>query len=99
MPAAPCRPQRRQDYRALNDTKIPCPAAADRAPDGTQSAWTLTSVQGLRSNPRYTGRQVWNPRRTDHELLDHAGASRRPTPQHPGRVGDIRETSPPATGQ
>lgn len=58
--------------RALNDMNIPCPAAADRErnPHRTAIAWTLTSVQGVLSNPRYTGRQVWNRQRTDHDLID-----------------------------
>ncbi|WTW98265.1 recombinase family protein [Streptomycetaceae bacterium NBC_01309] len=75
--------------RALNDMKIPCPAAADRErnPHRTAIAWTLTSVQGVLSNPRYTGRQVWNRQRTDHELIDpdnttlgHRDVMRRNTP-------------------
>jgi hypothetical protein len=63
------RPQRRQH---------PCPAATDPDPDpdpdrnlhrdGQQRA--LTTVRAILSNPRYTGRQVWNRQRTDHDLID-----------------------------
>lgn len=58
-------------------TWIPCPAAADRErnPHRTAEAWTLTSVHSVLSNPRYTGRQVWNRQRTDHELLDPANTT------------------------
>ncbi|WP_406280842.1 recombinase family protein [Embleya sp. NBC_00896] len=75
--------------RALNDMKIPCPAAADRArnPHRTAEAWTLTSVHSVLSNPRYSGRQVWNRQRTDHDLFDpdnttlgHRDVMRRNTP-------------------
>ncbi len=78
-----------RNTRALNDMKIPCPAAADRErnPHRTAEAWTLTSVHAVLSNPRYTGRQVWNRQRTDHELIDpdnttlgHRDVMRRNTP-------------------
>ncbi|MGA4538960.1 recombinase family protein [Uniformispora flossi] len=75
--------------RALNDMKIPCPAAADpeRNPHRTAEAWRLNSVHAVLSNPRYTGRQVWNRQRTDHDLVDpdnttlgHRDIQRRNTP-------------------
>ena len=60
--------------RALNDAGIPCPSAADpkRNPHRTGTAWTLRTVAAILANPRYTGRQVWNRRRTDFDLVDPA---------------------------
>jgi site-specific DNA recombinase len=48
--------------RALNDSGILCPSAADpaRNPHRTGASWTLRTVASILSNPRYTGRQVWN---------------------------------------
>jgi site-specific DNA recombinase len=56
--------------RALNDAGIPCPSAADpaRNPHRSGAAWTVRSVASILSNPRYTGRQVWNRQRTDLQL-------------------------------
>ncbi|WP_228718513.1 recombinase family protein [Kitasatospora acidiphila] len=58
--------------RALNDTAVPCPSAADRDrnPHRSGDRWTVTTVRYVLANPRYTGRQVWNRQRTDHELID-----------------------------
>ncbi|MEY9966184.1 site-specific DNA recombinase [Streptacidiphilus sp. MAP12-16] len=58
--------------RALNDAAMPCPSAADpqRNPHRTAEQWTLTALRAILANPRYTGRQVWNRQRTDHELID-----------------------------
>jgi site-specific DNA recombinase len=63
--------------RALNDAGIPCPSAADpgRNPHRTGAGWTLGTVATILSNPRYTGRQVWNRQRTDRELADPADVS------------------------
>ena len=60
--------------RALNDAGIPCPSATDpeRNPHRTGTAWTLRTVAAILANPRYTGRQVWNRQRTDHDLVDPA---------------------------
>jgi site-specific DNA recombinase len=60
--------------RALNDTAIPCPSAADpqRNPHRSGQSWTLNTVAAILANPRYTGRQVWNRQRTDHDLVDPA---------------------------
>jgi site-specific DNA recombinase len=62
--------------RALNEAAIPCPSAADpgRNPHRTGAAWTGT-VAAILSNPRYTGRQVWNRQRTDKDLADPANTS------------------------
>jgi site-specific DNA recombinase len=58
--------------RALNEAGVPSPSAADpgRNPHRTGTGWTLGTVTTILSNPRYTGRQVWNRQRTDIELAD-----------------------------
>jgi len=58
--------------RALNEAGVPCPSAADpsRNPHRSAAGWTLGTVTTILSNPRYTGRQVWNRQRTDTELAD-----------------------------
>jgi site-specific DNA recombinase len=63
--------------RALNDAGVPCPSAADpgRNPHRSGTAWTLRTVATILSNPRYTGRQVWNRQRTDMDLADPADVS------------------------
>jgi len=63
--------------RALNDSGVPCPSAADpaRNPHRTGAAWTLRTVTAILANPRYTGRQVWNRQRTDFDLADPADTS------------------------
>ena len=63
--------------RALNEAGIPCPSAADpgRNPHRSGAAWTLRTVATILSNPRYTGRQVWNRQRTDRDLADPADVS------------------------
>jgi site-specific DNA recombinase len=60
--------------RALNDAQVPCPSAADpgRNPHRSGAGWTLRTVGSILSNPRYTGRQVWNRQRTDTDLVDPA---------------------------
>jgi site-specific DNA recombinase len=68
--------------RALNDVGIPCPSAADpgRNPHRSGREWSLQTVRVILGNPRYTGRQVWNRQRTDHDLIDPAntGLGHRP---------------------
>ncbi|MFI6354479.1 recombinase family protein [Streptomyces sp. NPDC050743] len=63
--------------RALNDAGIPCPAAADpvRNPHREGQRWVLNTVRAILANPRYTGRQVWNRQRTDHDLIDPANTT------------------------
>ncbi|WP_232247823.1 recombinase family protein [Kitasatospora azatica] len=58
--------------RALNDTQVPPPSAADpdRNPHRDGQHWQVPTVRAILANPRYTGRQVWNRQRTDHELID-----------------------------
>jgi hypothetical protein len=60
--------------RALNEAGVPCPSAADpgRTPHRAGAGWALGTVATVLSNPRYTGRQVWNRQRTDKDLADPA---------------------------
>ncbi|MGH3394761.1 MAG: recombinase family protein [Streptosporangiaceae bacterium] len=57
---------------ALTRDGIPCPSAHD--PDRNQHrcgvAWSKYAVRAILTNPRYTGRQVWNRQRKDEVLLD-----------------------------
>jgi site-specific DNA recombinase len=57
---------------ALTRDDIPCPSAQDpvrnRHRDGL--AWSKSAVRVILTNPRYTGRQIWNKQRTDEVLLD-----------------------------
>ncbi|GAA2607929.1 recombinase family protein [Actinomadura fulvescens] len=60
--------------RALSDAEVPCPSAADPRRNAHRSgnAWTLGTVRAILSNPRYTGREVWNLQPSDHDLVDPA---------------------------
>nr|WP_239171111.1 recombinase family protein [Actinoplanes campanulatus] len=51
---------------------ILCPSAYDRArnPHRRGTAWSKSAIRVILTNPRYTGRQVWNKQRTDEVLLD-----------------------------
>jgi site-specific DNA recombinase len=51
---------------------IPCPSAYDRRrnPHRSGLAWSKSAVRVILTNPRYTGRQVWNKQRKDEVLLD-----------------------------
>ncbi|MGH3519349.1 MAG: recombinase family protein [Haloechinothrix sp.] len=51
---------------------IPSPAAHDRARNRHRCglAWSMGAVRTILSNPRYTGRQVWNKQRKDEVLID-----------------------------
>jgi site-specific DNA recombinase len=55
--------------RDLNTRAVPCPSRAD--PDRNRhrsgARWTLRTVATILANPRYTGRQVWNRQRSDHD--------------------------------
>ena len=63
--------------REANEARVPCPSAADpgRNPHRAGTGWALGTVTTILSNPRYTGRQVWNRQRTDKELADPADVS------------------------
>jgi site-specific DNA recombinase len=51
---------------------IACPSADDPARNRHRSgvAWSKMAVRAILTNPRYTGRQVWNRQRRDEVLLD-----------------------------
>jgi site-specific DNA recombinase len=51
---------------------IPCPSAHDPGRNSHRSgiAWSKGAVRAILTNPRYTGRQVWNKQRKDEVLLD-----------------------------
>ncbi|WP_280665100.1 MULTISPECIES: recombinase family protein [unclassified Kitasatospora] len=51
---------------------IPCPSAHDPARNRHRSgvAWAKSAVRAILTNPRYTGRQVWNKQRKEETLLD-----------------------------
>ncbi|MEX5637359.1 recombinase family protein [Parafrankia sp. FMc2] len=51
---------------------IPSPSAHDPARNTHRSgkAWSKGAVRAILTNPRYTGRQVWNRQRKDEVLLD-----------------------------
>jgi site-specific DNA recombinase len=53
----------------LNVRGVPCPSSADPARNRHRrgAGWTLRTVATILANPRYTGRQVWNRQRTDHD--------------------------------
>lgn len=57
---------------ALTGENIPCPSAADPARNRHRDglAWSKSAIRAILTNPRYTGRQVWNKQRTDEVLLD-----------------------------
>jgi Recombinase len=51
---------------------IPCPSAHDPGRNRHRCgiAWPKSAVRAILTNPRYTGRQVWNRQRKDEVLLD-----------------------------
>jgi site-specific DNA recombinase len=51
---------------------IPSPSQYDRARNRHRSGegWSKEAIRAILSNPRYTGRQVWNKQRKDEVLLD-----------------------------
>ncbi|HZO64488.1 MAG TPA: recombinase family protein, partial [Kribbellaceae bacterium] len=57
---------------ALTSQGIPSPSAYDyqRNPHRDGRAWAKSAVRVILTNPRYTGRQVWNKQRTDEVLVD-----------------------------
>ncbi len=56
----------------LTRDRIPSPSAADpgRNPHRPGNAWTKSAVRVILTNPRYTGRQVWNRQRKTEILID-----------------------------
>jgi len=63
--------------RELNDLGLPCPSRVDPGRNRHRSGdgWTLRTVAAILANPRYTGRQVWNRQRTDHDPPDIDGVA------------------------
>ncbi|MCA1674836.1 MAG: recombinase family protein [Actinobacteria bacterium] len=57
---------------ALTRDDVPSPSAYDPARNRHRCgvAWSKGAVRTILSNPRYTGRQVWNKQRKDEVLLD-----------------------------
>ena len=57
---------------ALTRDEIPSPSASDpnRNPHRSGIAWSKSAIRVILSNPRYTGRQVWNKQRKDEVLID-----------------------------
>ena len=51
---------------------IPCPSAHDPRRNSHRCgiAWSKGAVRAILTNPRYTGRQVWNKQRKDEVLID-----------------------------
>ena len=56
----------------LTRDAIPSPSQHDRARNRhrTGEGWSKSAVRVILTNPRYTGRQVWNKQRKDEILLD-----------------------------
>lgn len=57
---------------ALTREGVACPSAHDRArnPHRRGEAWAKSAVRAILTNPRYTGRQVWNRQRRVEALID-----------------------------
>jgi site-specific DNA recombinase len=57
---------------ALTSEGVLCPSAYDhqRNPHRDGHAWAKSAVRVILTNPRYTGREVWNKQRTDEVLVD-----------------------------
>src|SRR5260370_24070887 len=51
---------------------IACPSAHDPARNSHRCgvAWSKYAIRAILTNPRYTGRQVWNKQRKDEVLID-----------------------------
>ncbi len=56
----------------LTQDGIPSPSAHDPRRNRHRSgiAWSKSAIRAILTNPRYTGRQVWNRQRKDEALLD-----------------------------
>jgi site-specific DNA recombinase len=61
--------------RALNEQGVACPSGVDldRNRHRSGAGWALRTVASILANPRYTGRQVWNRQRVDHDPQNPAG--------------------------
>jgi DNA invertase Pin-like site-specific DNA recombinase len=78
--------------RSLNAAGAPPTSVHDpsRNPHRTGTEWTLRTVAAILSNPRYTGRQVWNRQHTDHHEVRPGDKSSRPAGSHPTRAWNPR---------
>jgi site-specific DNA recombinase len=58
--------------RGLTRDGIACPSVYDRErnPHRHTEVWETSAIRVIVTNPRYTGRQVWNKQRTDEVLID-----------------------------
>ena len=67
--------------RELNDRGVLCPSREDSRRNGNRAGgmWSVTTVKTILSNPRYTGREVWNRRQA-------VGGTRRATVAGPAVV-------------
>lgn len=56
----------------LTSDGIPSPAARDPARNRHRDgrAWSKSAIRAILTNPRYTGRNVWNRQRRDEVLID-----------------------------
>lgn len=56
--------------RTLNEREVACPSQADPGRNRHRGGrvWTLRTVAAILSNPRYTGRQVWNRQHRERNL-------------------------------
>ena len=87
--------------RALNEAAVPCPSAADpgRNPHRAGAGWMLGTIATILSNPRYTGRQVWNRPRPGRPGRCEPGAQERAAVEPARRMGHLPQTRPPRFGQ
>lgn len=84
--------------RQLNERGVACPSREDsvRNPHRSGVSWSVRTVASILENPRYTGRQVWNRQRTDHDpgsvsnrsWNEHADWIVSRTPVHPPLVSE-----------
>ncbi|WP_085067373.1 recombinase family protein [Catenuloplanes japonicus] len=79
--------------RTLNADGIASPSQHDpgRNPHRTGTAWCLRTVAAILSNPRYTGRQVWNRQRIDHHETTPGNKRTRAAGQKPTHCANPRE--------
>jgi site-specific DNA recombinase len=79
---------------------IPSPSAYDRDRNKHRDglAWSKSAVRVILTNPRYTGRQVWNKQRSDEVLLDVNDVALGPhldhTVEHERQMGGFQGAGP-----
>ncbi|MEV6600077.1 recombinase family protein [Actinoplanes sp. NPDC051346] len=79
--------------RTLNANGVLPPSAHDRARNTHRSgaAWTVRTVAAILSNPRYTGRQVWNRQGIDHHETRPGDKTSRPPGRRPSHHWNQRD--------